>query len=564
MNASVAPLNRSTRLRFLGVLGMLCVACVQGAEVQFLAVTKGQLWEQSSPAAPVALATNSFQFRAFVALTRPNALSTATLKWPTPVGSTRTLANRVSFWEQLDLRNTRDQLNLNNPNGAYVFLTESAGDGRRTNNVTLSTDGYPIALRISNFIEAQAIDHRADFALRWDPAGSGANGFVHLRILRDGQLVFQSPSYPQAAGALNGNAASFLIPRNTLAEGGVYEGEITIWRKMTEDTKGYPGAVAWAAYTQTTTFPIRTIFSITDALWFGYSKIQHFVQTSANAPAQAAANPFEFHAFADASQPANINSANISASAGMAALVKSSGSWRLRESFASQAALDARFPNGALTLRLDTAHNGVRLQSLTLPAGNFPAAPQIANFNEASVIEAGQPFVVRWQPLAGGTSSDFVQVQVRKGAAIAAASADHPFAAGALNGTSTSFGLPAGLLAPGESCEVSILFIEAAQLDSFTYPKALGLCGYARQTTATIRARGGNITTPQLRNLRRGPNIVQFELAADPGRQYIMQSSANFQAWSNLLVTNAPGPHFDLQLPVDLRQNHQFLRVVTQ
>lgn len=532
------------------------------AEVRFIAVSKGQLWEQTDSSSPKELAGAPFQFRAFVELARPNAISTTSLKWPAPPGTTRTLANRTNLWELQERFATRVQLNNSHPNGVYTFLTESAADGRRTNSVSLSTDSYPLALRIANFAEAQAIDSRADFTLRWDAAGTGANGFVHLRILKDGLTVFQSPSYPQAAGALNGNAASFVIPRNTLAEGGVYQGEITIWRKVIEDTKGYPGVAAWAGYTQTTSFPLRAVFAITDVHWYGFAKVQRCVQTSANPP--AAVNVFEMLAFADATQPDNLDSASIGTSSGPAPLVKSGSSWRLRESFPTQGALDTRFPPGALTLTLDTAHNGIRQQSLALPAGSFPAAPQIANFNEASAIDSTQPFVLRWNPLAGGAASDFVQVQVRKGAALALSSAEHPFAPGALNGTSTSFALPAGFLGPGEACEVSILFLKAAVRDTFSYPRALGLCGYARQTTATVRARGGNVTTPLLRNLRRNGGAIQFDFAADPGRQYVVQGSADFRAWSNLLFTNAPGASFTLQLPIDAGSKHQFLRIVTQ
>jgi hypothetical protein len=358
---------------------------------------------------------------------------------------------------------------------------------------------------------------------------------------------------------MNGSASAFAIPRNTLAEGAVYQAEIAIWRKITEDTKGYPGVAAWAAYTQTTAFPLRTAFTTTDVLWYGYAKVQRMLQASPDAPAAAPGNAFEFLAFADGPLPASINAA----SAGASAMAKSGGSWRARESFPTQAALDARFPLGAISLVLDTAHNGIHTHPLALPSVNFPAAPQIANFHDANAIDPSQPFTLRWHPLPAGTAADFVQVQVRKGSDLLLSSPEHPFAPGALNGTSTSFTVPASLLAPGGSCEVSIFFLKAATTDSFSYPKALGVCGCARQTVATIRARGGNFPTPALRNFRRNGSSVQFDFAADPGRQYVVQGSSDLKTWSALLIGNAPGADFPVQLPIDFRQN-RFLRIQTQ
>ena len=535
----------------------------RGAEVRFLAVIKGSFWEQSSAAAPAQEGGNPFQFRAFAELTRSNALGSASLKWASPVSLTRQLSPQGLLWDYTAAFATRAALNNSGPNGTYTFVTQSAADGTKTNVVTLSADVYPNAPRVANFADAQGIDSKADFPLRWDSAGTGANGFAQVRIFRDEQIVFQTPSFPKAAGALNGSAAAVVIPANTLSEGGAYRGEITIWRRVTEDLTGFPGAVAWAAYTQRTKFPLRAKFAVADVHWYGFFKTQRLAQTSAHPPFLEAGEPFEFTAFAEATAAANIKAVSIGFLAGSAALMNTAGSWSLIESFASQPALEARFP-ATLTIAMQTAHNGTLSLPLTLPAGAYPAAPQISNFHEANAIESPKPFLLRWNPLAGGTADDFVQARLTKGGAVILSSGNHPFASNALHGLSTSFSLPAGLLAPGESAEISIVFLKASARDSFSYPNGLGLCGFARQTTASIRARGGNVTTPRIRNARRADSALEFDFPADLGRQYTVQASRDFSVWTDLLITNAPGTNFFLRLPINPQQRSQTLRLLTR
>lgn len=555
MNALSWMIRCAALARWVWVLA-LPAGKVIGAEVRFIAVTKGSLWEQTDTGAPGQKTGNAFTFRAHEELVRLNALTAATLKWPSLVNLTRPLVNNGLVWELSEAFGSRNLLNAADPNGTYTFVTESAADGRRTNTVTLSADIYPNPLRVANFVECQTIDSQQNFTVRWDPAGSGGNGFTQLRVFEDNQLVFQSPSYPQASGALNGSASSMVIPGKTLAEGKAYRGELTIWRKVTDDVTGYPGVSAWAAYTQTTEFALRTRFAVTDVFWYGYAKIQNFGQTSANAPVPN--GTFAFRAFTDATAAANIKGASL----GSKALINQSGTWRFNEDFPSQQALDAQYPNGALAFSIQTEHNGVRNLSLNLPAGAFPAAPRLSNFNDANAIQAGQAFTLRWDPLAGGAASDFVQVMVRKGGTTILRSGDHPYATGALNGVSTSFGLPANLLASGEACDVTLFFLKASALDPYSYPNALGVSGFARQTTATIRARGGVVTTPRIDKLRRIPGAVEFEFDADAGRQYIVEQSSDFSIWNNLIVTNAPGARFLLRLPLEGQTHHRWMRVV--
>lgn len=546
---------------FLGV--SIALIPNRAADLRFVAMTKGMFWEQTNTSAPFQPAGSVFQWRAVAELARPNALISGTVAWPRPSSVSKTLGGASNVWTAAEQFTTRNALNSAAPNGAYTVVVQTLADGRKTNVVTVSSDVYPIPPRIANFVEAQAIDSKADFTLRWDPAGSGANGFTQIRIMDGNLVLFETPAYPQAVGALNGSAGSVLIPKNTFAEGRLYHGEITIWRKVMEDTKGYPGVPAWGAYTQTTRFPLRTRFNVTDAHWYGFAKTQRYLQTGASAPVLDGTAPFEFIAFADATAAANISLASVSTASGAAALLNTAGSWRITESFATQQALDARFPPGTLNMLLHTAHNGVHTVPLPLPNGAYPAAPQISNFNEANAFDPAQPFSLRWNPLAGGTADDFVQVRLFKGGAPVLQSGACPGASGALNGTSTSFTVPANFLGPGETGEARILFLKAAVLDRFSYPQVLGFSGYGRETTASLRARGGAVSAPAM-SARKNGGKFQFEFPAEQGRQYIVQGSTDLTNWTSLLITNAPGGNVLLEVNIDPGQRRQLFRLFTQ
>jgi hypothetical protein len=555
---------RSIRLALL-ILTIILVGSTRGADVRFVAVTKAALYTQNGPGIPELNSTLPYQFRALVDLTRAQAITSATIKWPQS-GPIRTLTNYTAYWEYSERFSTPSALNVAHPNGTYTCQIQAATDGRKTNTLTLSADVYPNPPHIANFAAAQAVDSRIDFTLQWDPPGTGPSDFIHVRVFSGTQLIFETGAYPGASGALNGSALSVVIPRNVLLEGSVYRGEITAWRKST-DNAGYAGVPAWAAYTRKTEFPIRTVFGTTDVHWFGFAKVQKHTQNNALAPALTANNAFNFLAFADATAALNVKAASLKPAGGTGrALAANSTSWRFNQEFNSAQVLDTSYPAGNFDLSIDTLHNGNRIQPLTLPLPAYypAAAPQISNWNEANSFEAGKPFTVKWNPLSSGTGNDFVQVTLRRNGQVLFQTGAHPFATGttALNGMSTSVLLPANLLQPGEPGELSILFLKPVTLDTFTYPRSLGFAGYGRETIATIRTRGGNVTAPLIRNSRLNAGNMELEIPAMAGRLYLIQGSPDLRTWTDLLYTNAPSALFFPRIPHNRQQHHLFLRSV--
>src|SRR5205823_2362803 len=80
--------------------------------------------------------------------------------------------------------------------------------------------------------------------------------------------------------------------------------------------------------------------------------------------------------------------------------------------FSTLATLDGAAPAGKYTFSLNTAHDGLKTLTLTLPASEYPSAPHVKNFQVAQTIDPARPFTVNWDPLDRGTTNDFVLVLV--------------------------------------------------------------------------------------------------------------------------------------------------------
>lgn len=128
------------------------------------------------------------------------------------------------------------------------------------------------------------------------------------------------------------------------------------------------------------------------------------------------------------------------------------------EFFDTESALNSKYPVGSLfnltryTVTMYTVNDGVQAQDvnfglLGIPL-SWPNTPTISNLAAAQAIDSQQDFTLTWSNL-NGSSLDIVQLLIVDDASNVVFSSPAPFQAGALNGTSTSYLIPAGSLPPG-------------------------------------------------------------------------------------------------------------------
>lgn len=544
-------------LYFLALLAFTARA----ADVRFFGLSKGAYHLQTSPAAPVLAPGNSYEFHAWVDLNVPGTLASASLKWPGFQNPpTKTLTNYTTHWERRESWPNFNNLNAAAPNGTYTMTLEGSGIGTKTSTLTISADFYPPAPHLANFASAQEIDWRNPFTLQWQ---ANSAEFTQVRITEGEAVVFETGQYPGAPNALPARASSVVIPALTLSEGRVYNARITAWTRASSDATTIPGAIGWAAYKRTTDVILRTMFANNDVIWYGVRKTQRLIQTSPAPPVLALDHPYEARAFAEASKPGGLAAATAIFPSGPRVFLALGTTWSWSERFPSFQAMEAAVPAGNCEFTLQTLGNGLRSATLPLTGNAWPPAPRLSNWYEANRITANQPFTLRWDPLPGASAADFLQVRVTANGSVLFETAAHPKAAGALNGLATSVTLPAGILPPGGTAEASILYFRPNHTDSFSYPRTPGVAGYASETQALLRARGGAFNPPRFSAIQRqGGHILAGIAQADPGRVYTIQQSAGLRAWTSVLQTNAPASEFSVLLNAPPPGGKAFLRLL--
>lgn len=538
----------------LALLALALEASAASADVRFFGVYNGQVWWQESVEAPILAPSvgNPHEFKAFVVLGSTPTVSAVALKWPN--NTTRPLKQLPTTWLYFTNLPSQPNLNFAAPQGVYTFTIESASAGKKTIPLGLFGDFYPVTPRLLNWLDAQTIDAEKPFTLSW--AGNIAS-FTEVQIHEGDSLVFATSPVPGESGALGANAASAVIPAKTLKAGGKYRASITAWARMAADTTGYPGALGWAAYTKRTEFTIRAGFAVNDITSFSAFKKRRYAQTSPADIAPDVQAPFELSCATESTGPTAAKAISIKGPTGAARPLERNGNtWSRDERFTTEALLNAAAPNGPMDFLFDTLRNSLRTVTLSF-VGNLPNPPVIQNWYEASAIESAKPFTLRWQP-----AGDFVQVRLVKGGQVTLRTGASPKDADALPANATSFTLPAGFLAPGETCEVRILAARVAQSEPYEYPKALGISGAAAETSAIIRARGGNVQIPAFTRAVRDGNAFSLNLSGDPGRLHTLEASTDLRTWTAVLQTNAPSREFQIRLPVEALQARPFLRAL--
>ena len=234
------------------------------ADVQLYGIGKEAASVQTNGSTPVLQATNPFAFAALVVATTNDTVTSAYVQ-SLPGGTATNLTqdtNTGSFSLQ-DRFPDEATLDAAYPNAGYALGIQTAIDGFRQPQLSLSAAIYPQVPRISNFTNAQQIVTGDAFTLQWDAFSGGATNDPLQLVITDGQsnVVFATPASGQS-NALDGTSTSVLIPTNTFQPGRSYRGSL-LYAKLYPNPSNqlflYPGVPGAAAFASRTTFPLMTI-----------------------------------------------------------------------------------------------------------------------------------------------------------------------------------------------------------------------------------------------------------------------------------------------------------------
>jgi hypothetical protein len=387
------------------------------------------------------------------------------------------------------------------PAGNYVLTANTLHDGQRKLTLTLPAEtvaSFPQAPHLSNWPAAQSIKPGADFTLTWDPfVGGTTNDFILVQVAdqNTGNILLET-GLPNEPGALNGKAASVVIPAALLAPSTNYLVEIGFYKVVTGNTASYPGALGIVAFSSQTDLGITTLAPPAqgaDVGFYAIFKSAKFNQVGSGPPTLGGNTPYRFGSSLGATAAGSVTSATVSGgNIGTQTLTFNPGdnTFSSNLKYSSLAAMDAAAPAGTYFLTINTLHDGQRKPSLTMPAetlASFPQPPHISNFTAAQAIPSGANFTLTWDPWMGGTTSDFILLQMGDpNTGNTSFQTGDPFQPGALNGTATSVVIPAAMLASSTTYTVEIGFYKFASSNTTSYPGAVGIVAFSSLTDLNI------------------------------------------------------------------------------
>jgi hypothetical protein len=235
------------------------------ADVSFYAIQKSQKFNQGSSGAPTLGGGNPYRFGGVVAPTSPGSVVSASVSAPGGAPQDLSLDPTYGFLDSNAKFGSEAALDLAAPSGSYTLLLNTLHDGQRTLKLNMPAETFPNAPHISNWSDAQIITPGAEFTLRWDPFTGGTTNDFILVVMGDqntGVVNFRTPA-PLQAGALDGTAASVLIPAQALQANTAYLVEITFLKVQSIDLTSYAGVsgvVVFDSFTDATlltTVPIQ-------------------------------------------------------------------------------------------------------------------------------------------------------------------------------------------------------------------------------------------------------------------------------------------------------------------
>lgn len=216
------------------------------------------------------------------------------------------------------------------------------------------------------------------------------------------------------------------------------------------------------------------------------AKGMSFDQLTAGTPTMISTG-FQFHADITGVESNSIIAASVQPPAGPSqALTRDQPDDRALEfndAFTTMSALDNAYPSSATySMIIDAQNQGVLTPAMNLPADDYPNTPQISNFAAAQSIYSSTNFTLRWSALTGGTTTDFISVDIEDqmgNAPFGTPDFGHP---GALNGTATSVDIPGGTLQSGTAYKGRVLFVKSKNVDTNSVPGATGVTAYFKLT----------------------------------------------------------------------------------
>lgn len=295
---------------------------------------------------------------------------------------------------------------------------------------------------------------------------------------------------------------------------------------------------------------------------FSVGKIHHYNQTSAGAPTLDPATPYGFAGATFLSSNRTAIKVELTLPTGSVSNLTrlpppQSEIFLIAPSTANFSAYEATFPEGNYTffVQAENSNQTVVVNLPPLASLPQPGAPHLTNFPAAQTVNPNQPFTLGWDAFAGGTSADYIFVEIGTNNY----SSPQPGTPGALTGTAQTLTIPAGTLQPNKDYFSRVGFYHHVGSTNGTYNTDAYRATFTEFTLITTSGASNPLT---LTNAVYASGNFSFDVLCATGQTVTVEYSADPApgVWQKLLTTNSPGSSFRAVSPQAATNQFLFYR----
>jgi hypothetical protein len=281
---------------------------------------------------------------------------------------------------------------------------------------------------------------------------------------------------------------------------------------------------------------------------FSVGKVHHYQQTSSGAPTLDPFSPYGFAGATALSSNRTATSVTLTLPTGSVSnlthLPPPSAEIFLMSPFTtSLSSYDAIFPSGdySFFVQATSSNQTVVVNLPTIGNQPQPGAPHVTNYVAAQTVNPNQPFVLGWDAFAGGTSADYIDVDIGT-----VFNSPEPGFPGALSGTARTFTISAGTLLPNTTYASQVGFFHFVGETNASYAKAAFRATYTEFSLITTGSASLILT-----NAAFAAGSFAFDILCSTGQTVTVEYKTNLTSglWQTLLTTNSPVNRFHIIAP---------------
>jgi hypothetical protein len=212
------------------------------------------------------------------------------------------------------------------------------------------------------------------------------------------------------------------------------------------------------------------------------------------------------------------------------------------DAFNTESELNEVYPLGDYVARVEPAVGSAITMTVTVSGASVPT-PEVINYTAGQAIDPAAPFTLLWNSFTGADAASFIHLDIMDREGDTVFSAPNECLGIELEPTATSIIVPAGILQPGRTYELTLSFFRITDSREHPASEITFLAAQGAITETTLSTIGGGVVEDyRLSEARIGVGgTFQATVTGTAGTLIEIQSSTNLMTWDPVMTLTVPG-----------------------